>query len=201
MLSYNEIINPTDERVRKILQAGERHFERLGVRKASIDEICADADISKPTFYKYFDSKQALFFAVRIYTARNLYTIYGERSKELKTAAQKLVCFFKLIEEFSLSNKLFASTFDANPELRRDWIKHPLSIESYLHRVDFVEKITLEGIASDEFRSADPRALAHVVITSTFLIPTLRQAAPEFLPKDTSISEFVFDLLLNGIKK
>jgi AcrR family transcriptional regulator len=51
-------------RKRDILEAGTRVFLDTGYTAASIDMVAAAANISKPTIYKYFSSKEELFSAI-----------------------------------------------------------------------------------------------------------------------------------------
>lgn len=52
------------ERVRRILEAAQRHFNEHGLERASVDAIAADAGVSKMTVYSNFGSKDGLFQAV-----------------------------------------------------------------------------------------------------------------------------------------
>ncbi len=52
------------ERVRRILEAAQRHFNEHGLERASVDAIAADAGVSKMTVYSNFGSKERLFQAV-----------------------------------------------------------------------------------------------------------------------------------------
>lgn len=45
---------------RDIIGAGRRLFHRYGLKKVTIDDICAEAGASKMTFYKYFPNKLEL---------------------------------------------------------------------------------------------------------------------------------------------
>ena len=47
-----------------ILRAAQVVFERSGYDGASMNDICAEAAVSKPTLYVYFDSKEKLFDAL-----------------------------------------------------------------------------------------------------------------------------------------
>lgn len=51
------------ERVRRILEAAQRHFNEHGLERASVDAISADAGVSKMTVYNNFGSKEGLFQA------------------------------------------------------------------------------------------------------------------------------------------
>lgn len=85
LVSYSELSNPINlpmdrppapapkpqrgrprdpERVRRILEAAQRHFNEHGLERASVDAIAADASVSKMTVYSNFGSKEGLFQAV-----------------------------------------------------------------------------------------------------------------------------------------
>lgn len=42
---------------RMLLESGQRLFWKYGFRRVTIDEICRDADVSKMTFYRFFENK------------------------------------------------------------------------------------------------------------------------------------------------
>ena len=48
----------------KIIEAAIRLFSNRGFNSASVDDICAEAGVSKGAFYHHFESKQALFLAL-----------------------------------------------------------------------------------------------------------------------------------------
>jgi len=48
----------------KLIEAALSVFARMGYADASMDAVAEAAGLSKPTLYKYFDSKQALFTAM-----------------------------------------------------------------------------------------------------------------------------------------
>lgn len=52
------------ERMRRILEAAQMHFNEHGLQRASVDAIAADAGVSKMTLYNNFGSKEGLFHAV-----------------------------------------------------------------------------------------------------------------------------------------
>jgi AcrR family transcriptional regulator len=52
------------ERVRRILEAAQMHFNEHGLERANVDAIAADAGVSKMTVYSNFGSKEGLFQAV-----------------------------------------------------------------------------------------------------------------------------------------
>ena len=52
------------ERRQHIIEAAWRCAARKGFGDLTVDEVCAEADLSKGAFYGYFDSKQALLLAL-----------------------------------------------------------------------------------------------------------------------------------------
>jgi AcrR family transcriptional regulator len=44
----------------QLIQTGEALFVRHGMRRVTVEEICRQAGVSKPTFYKHFENKEAL---------------------------------------------------------------------------------------------------------------------------------------------
>ena len=44
----------------QLIQTGEALFVKHGMRRVAVEEICRQAGVSKPTFYKYFENKAAL---------------------------------------------------------------------------------------------------------------------------------------------
>ena len=44
----------------QLIQTGEILFDKHGMRRVTVEEICRQAGVSKPTFYKYYENKAAL---------------------------------------------------------------------------------------------------------------------------------------------
>jgi AcrR family transcriptional regulator len=49
---------------RRLLEQGQRLFSLYGLKKTNVDEIARAAGISKGSFYRFYDSKEALFMKV-----------------------------------------------------------------------------------------------------------------------------------------
>ncbi|MEJ2512344.1 MAG: helix-turn-helix domain containing protein [Anaerolineales bacterium] len=44
----------------QLIKTGEALFIKYGMRRVTVEEICREANVSKPTFYKYFKNKEDL---------------------------------------------------------------------------------------------------------------------------------------------
>ncbi|MBE3119463.1 MAG: helix-turn-helix transcriptional regulator, partial [Candidatus Atribacteria bacterium] len=54
----------SEETRARILDAAVRRFAVAGYDAASVDDICAEAGVSKGAFYHHYPSKQAIFLAL-----------------------------------------------------------------------------------------------------------------------------------------
>lgn len=50
-------LNSQNTKYTSLVNAAERLFWKFGIKRITVDEICHEANISKMTFYKYFDNK------------------------------------------------------------------------------------------------------------------------------------------------
>ena len=55
-----------NQRIQSILKAAERVFFSKGYLKATMDEIALEAEVTKPTVYLYFKTKDDLFFTLML---------------------------------------------------------------------------------------------------------------------------------------
>jgi AcrR family transcriptional regulator len=53
-----------EKRRRRLLDSALLVFSRRGFHETRIEDVCAEAGISRATFYRYFESKEALFDAL-----------------------------------------------------------------------------------------------------------------------------------------
>lgn len=63
----------------RLLVAAREAFAQRGYAQVNVADICADAGIAKGSFYRYFDSKEAIFLAA----ARSMVDAVGEQLDDL----------------------------------------------------------------------------------------------------------------------
>lgn len=118
----------------RLFESACRHALTPGVRKTSLDALTADAGISKSSFYKFYESKEALFLrvaahweAIALERASNaLAASAGKSDKE--RAASFVFTAFETIRQFGIERFLredLPLLSDAVPE--EDAKKHCLS--------------------------------------------------------------------------
>ncbi len=93
----------------KLLDVGKRMFSELGLKKTSIDDIVQACGIAKGSFYRFYESKEELFFAI---LEREESDIRSRLMEELTHAAESAEQTVRSMLEFSLLR------VEANPFLR-----------------------------------------------------------------------------------
>lgn len=78
---------------KSLIEAGYNLFMKFGIKKVTIDDVCAEAKVSKMTFYKYFDNKNHLVRTMlsemisantkRYEEIIAMETIFGEKIKQM----------------------------------------------------------------------------------------------------------------------
>ena len=56
----------SEQRIKTIYEASKKLFFEKGYTKTTMDDICVEAQLSKPTIYQYFKNKDALYFSFMI---------------------------------------------------------------------------------------------------------------------------------------
>jgi AcrR family transcriptional regulator len=84
----------------QLIQTGEILFVKHGMRRVTVEEICRQAGVSKPTFYKYFENKAALARRIdemwiegalqRIDGIEDAETPFPEKMKQILAVKQEL---------------------------------------------------------------------------------------------------------------
>lgn len=128
-----------------ILQAGISLFRTRGYEQTTVDDIARAADISQPTFYKYFPSKDALLrdFAMTGGTRALDALLTAEGSVELR-----LRQFFQLLATYVMSEQALwyaiAISNAYNP------VRDPDVLRSEHAATRSMERLLAEGQASGE---------------------------------------------------
>lgn len=90
---------------RALLQAAHARFRRDGYDATTIDDICADAGVSRRTFFRYFEDKEALAFPHRAERLERFLRLLAEaRADESPFASLRAIA------------RLFASEYAAHRE-------------------------------------------------------------------------------------
>lgn len=152
-----------DEMRERILRESLRYFARNGFAGTKIADLARGIGIAQGTIYRYFDSKEDLFCALRTLVAND------EDVRELKllarlplTAKAKIRRLAASVLDRLADDELFAASVVLNTQLMleeglRDGLPAPYRSELYTHTARIVEQGQREGsvAAGDPLKLAD----------------------------------------------
>ena len=109
------------KKVDQIMKVGKDLFWKYGIKRVSIEEICKEANVSKMTFYKYFNNKIDLvknIYEVNSKQAMNKY--HSIMNSDLQFVEKvKLTIDLKREQTESLSQEFYDDIIKSdNPEIR-----------------------------------------------------------------------------------
>ncbi|HSK88803.1 MAG TPA: TetR/AcrR family transcriptional regulator [Anaerolineales bacterium] len=155
----------SEETRSRILESAIKLFSIRGYNKASVDDICAEAGISKGAFYHHFESKQALFRAL---LDRWLQTIDNaiEASKD-KTAPET---FMQMIEAFPY---VFEASGEGLPMFLEFWLQASrdkklweASVAPYRRYHKYFTSLIKKGQEEGSFAEVDPELASRMIVAT-----------------------------------
>lgn len=112
-----------NERIRKnLIDEAKKRALTVGMRKTSVEELTDAVGISKGSFYKYFDSKELLFFTVLEEIHSELYAVAKkmlERQASLTACERATLTLLAVCDRLSESGEMRFIESDAELILRR----------------------------------------------------------------------------------
>src|SRR4030042_2050538 len=97
------------ERRDKILEAARCRFRRFGYSKTTMEEIAADAGISKGTIYIYFRNKEDIFIELIRREVLEMERLMSGKIKDMDNVSQQLEAIFTGSMEYLRENPFMAS--------------------------------------------------------------------------------------------
>ena len=178
-----------DLRRTRLLAAAGRVFARLGYEAASVDDIAFEAGIGKPTIYRYFEGKEALFAAVFAQTLDDLEARLDAALALPGTLPQRLT---RLIAEIvpTFRNHIIPMRELSGGQTWKRNIFRPRrgQIEARLAAV--IE----QGQAAGEARGVD------AAIAARFLIGLISSSANSARLDDAGVTAAVIDFAFKGLQ-
>jgi len=187
----------------EILSAAEKLFAAKGFFPTTMSQIAQRAEFGTGTLYKYFKSKEELYFTlIDEKTDEINRLIKAELSKKIsaKERVERALCLqFEFIEK----NRDFFRIYISERN-RFEWtVKEDLGRGIHDKMVAYIKilaKVMKEGIKEGEFMPKDPTDLAHALvgIVNSFVFEWLIAPQPYSL---ISKVETVLDIFLRGAQR
>jgi AcrR family transcriptional regulator len=158
--------SPAEEKRARILRAARQVCARSGLERLRMDEIAAEARVSKGTLYNFFASKKELFLSCILVSYQVDGTDLRRRMREGKTPRQRMELMIEgLLELFpTISGEMLVNLqawgMAAGEADARDQLFAALC-DLYTERGEQMEQLVREGQAAGEFaKDAEPERFA-----------------------------------------
>ena len=155
----------SEETRTKIMEAAIKLFSNSGYNKASVNDICAEAGISKGAFYHHFKSKQELFLALLDGWLQTIDSAI-EASEEL-TAPET---FMQMTEAFPY---IFETAGDGLPMFLEFWLQASrdekiwqASITPYRRYHKHFTALIKKGVDEGSFVEVDPGLTSRMIMST-----------------------------------
>jgi len=183
----------TEEKSQAIVNAAARVFLAREFHEVSVDDVAAEARAGKGTIYRYFPTKEELFFVSVLHGLDVLHDSLSARVKEKASPRERLIEISAELFRFAWNRRDLLTT------LHRDERLFSRRGAEFLERrrkiVALVAEELAEGIERGEFRNIDPTTGAEILLGMLRGLNLYRQPAdtPEVL------AEAALDVLVEGI--
>ena len=188
---------------KEILSAAEKVFAAKGFFRTTMNEIAEAAEFGTGTLYKYFSSKEDLYFTLideKTGEINRLAKVELSQKTSVKGRIERVLRLqFAFIEE----NRDFFRIYISERN-RFEWtVKEDLGKGIHDKMVAYIEilaKVVKEGIREGELKSMDPMDLAHALvgIVNSFVFEWL--ISPQPYPLVSKV-ETVLDIFLRGVQR
>jgi len=182
-----------------ILDAAVRRFSISGYDAASVDDICAEAGVSKGAFYHHFPTKQTVFLALLEGWLKTIDAGLNGLRKE--TVPETFVAMTKLLPViFTSADESMPMFLEFWTQASRDETVWQATIAPYRHYRDHFASLIRDGITEGSFKQVDAESAAQVVVSlavGLFLQGVLDPQGADW----QKVGEESMQIIMNGLAK
>jgi len=188
---------------KEILSAAEKVFAAKGFFRTTMNEIAEAAEFGTGTLYKYFSSKEDLYFTLIDEKTGEINRLAKVELSQKTSVKERIERVLRLQFAFIEENRDFFRIYISERN-RFEWtVKDDLGKGIHDKMVAYIEilaKVAKEGIREGEFKSMDPMDLAHALvgIANSFVFEWL--ISPQPYPLVSKV-ETVLDIFLRGVQR
>lgn len=199
-----------------ILEAAERVFAQKGYSLARMDDIAREAQFSKATLYRYFDSKRDILFEIilnsfeeSVVALMRIHEKNIDASKKLREITRSSIQHFRkkknMSRVFLMEKQLLRNILQVFPESQKTLSPPERRFLDEIKKkkermLKTLSNILEEGIQSGEFRKMNTRDAAHAfeALLHGYHFSKLWYEKESSLEKATN---FIHEFFLYGVKK
>ncbi|HVN70888.1 MAG TPA: TetR/AcrR family transcriptional regulator [Desulfomonilia bacterium] len=167
-----------DQRIQSILSAAKKVFFSKGYQRTTMDEIAFEAEISKPTIYQYFKTKDELYSALMLPFLEE-FGSYFERI-EKKLIAKRYATGKSLVKDFFNS---FLKSYRAAPDSLR-------VANTFFQHADLIDELNQDTRLAISSKGRYDFELARGILETAIAQGLIRRINPY------ALSDIIWGLLL-----
>jgi AcrR family transcriptional regulator len=187
------LIQPWREARRgRLLEAASRVFAARPFADVSMDEIARACGVGKPTLYRYFPSKDALYQAVFIHALDGLEARLAKVLSRHACASERLLCMVREIVP-TFRDHLVSLRLLGDGAASLDISKRRIFRDRRARIASQIAACLDDGVAASLFRPCDTAAVAQMMIGMMWSATATGSA------DDDVIATEVTDLVLHGV--
>jgi len=187
----------------EILSAAEKVFAAKGFFPTTMSDIAREAEFGTGTLYKYFRSKEELYFTLIDEKVEEINRLVKAELSQRTSAVERIKKSLGLQFEFFERNRDFFRIYISERN-RFEWtVKDELGKglhEKMVTYINVLAEVMRQGIDREEFRSMNPMDLAHALvgIVNSFVFEWMISREPYPL---ISKVETVLEIFLGGAQQ
>jgi len=187
----------------EILLAAEKVFAAKGFFPSTMSDIAKEAEFGTGTLYKYFKSKEHLYFTLINEKVEEINRLVKTELSEKTSAVERIKRVLGLQFEFVGRNRNFFRIYISEWN-RFEWtVKDELGKiihEKMMTYIELITRVIRQGVKDREFKLIDPVDLAHglVGVVNSFIFEWLISAQPYPL---VSKLDTVLKIFLKGAQR
>lgn len=190
----------SEARKRQILEAAASVFARTGLHEARMEDVAAEAGLSKAAVYLYFEGKDAVItallsrlFELEIEDLKTLARAAGPAAERLRTLTRRLLLDY---EKAGIETAVFREFYAlaAREKKVRAFLR-----DYFREYRELLAELVRQGIERGEFREAEPQGVALAILGVYEGLALLWAIDPRGMSW-TEATETAMSLLLAGLQ-
>jgi AcrR family transcriptional regulator len=183
----------------RILDAALKRFAMAGYDAASVDDICAQAGVSKGAFYHHFPSKQAVFLALMQGWLAMI--DMGMEAVRKETVPETLVTMTNLLPGvFAAAENRLPMFLEFWLQASRDETVWKAIIAPYRHYQEYFSKLIQDGMGEGSLKTVDSQVVAQVIVSLAVGLVLQGVLDPHGADWEKTARESM-QILMNGLAK